>query len=89
MTSYTSGILCNEDQSDTEAAPEGAVGAVDAPLESHATLLKRCGRPLTLPLDPPSSSSDDLTTATSIDPEDLLEAENVLGMPMPTSSQPK
>ncbi len=77
MTSYTSGNLCTEDQSDAEDLPEGAEGVANPSSEPQTLLLKKFGRPLVLPMDSPSSLSDDLTTTTSTDSEDLIEVEEV------------
>ena len=70
MTSYTSGSLCTEEQSEAGDIPGGAEGVADPSFEPQALLLKRSGRPLILPMDSPSSLSDDLSMTTSTDPED-------------------
>ncbi len=89
MTSYTSGSLCTEEQSEAEDMPERAEGVANPSPEPGALLLKRSGRPHILPMDSPSSSSDDSTMTTSTDPKDLMEVEEVLALLMPKSSQPK
>ncbi len=83
MTTYTSGQLCSEEHSDDDSLP------IAVPLDSQDSRLKRSGRPFVMPQEPPSSSSDELTTATSTDLEELMEAEYVLTLPMPKSGQLK
>ncbi len=89
MTSYTSGSLCTENQSEAEDMPVGAKGVANPSSEPQALLLKKSGRLLVLPMDSPSSLSDDSTMTTSTDPEDLMEVEEVQALLMPKSSQPK
>ena len=89
MTSYTSRSLCTEEQSEVDNMPGRAEGIANPSFGPQASLLKRSGRPLVLPMDSPSSSFDDSSMTTSTDPEDLMEVEKVRALPKPKSSQPK